>query len=369
MITSGGGFSTHCPQPKYQKKAVAAYFTAAAAAGQTPVAGYNAAGRGFPDVSLAGHNYVVFVGGMGYIVSGTSASAPVMAGLLSNINAARIAAGKGSVGWVNPALYTNSSMFINDITSGDNKCAGINSKNVVNCCSQGFTCTTGWDPVTGLGTVNYGKMESLFLSLGVVNKLDTAPSKSPVIGSSGQTVTPAATTASSKSPSASPTGSPTTSPVSPLTPPQGSPAVSPSRPPTTASPGSPSTILSSPSGLPSGSRSIPPVAPAQGSPAVSPSLPLTNASPGSTPTLPSAPSISPLVALFGAPNRPPTTAPQKPPLPSLPIRSSSRNPTMLPNSLPLMPSTASPTPGPTQTSDSRSKFQCKSFIFNTLIML
>ena len=294
MITSGGGFSTHYSQPLFQKVAVATYFSTAAAAGQSPYTGYNTKGRGFPDVSLAGHNYNVFAGGRSYIVSGTSASAPVMAGFISNINAARMAVGKGSVGWVNPALYKNSSMFINDITSGDNKCADRISKNVVNCCSQGYTCTTGWDPVTGLGTVNYGKMESLFLSLGVVNKLYAAPSRSPVKVSSGKTVAPtvsvsgASTDTSSKSPLASPTGSP--------------------------------------------------------------------------PTSPSAPSISPLVTLLGAPNRPPTTAPQKQPLPSLPIMSSSKNPTSLPSSLPSMPPSASPTPGLIQTSDSKSKFQCKSLI-------
>ena len=120
-ITSGGGFSTRYPQPSFQKKAVAAYFTTAAAAGKSPVTGYAVTGRGFPDVSLAGHNYRIYVGGEILTVSGTSAAAPVMAGLLSNLNAVRLASGKSSMGWANPALYANSSLFMNDITSGDNK--------------------------------------------------------------------------------------------------------------------------------------------------------------------------------------------------------------------------------------------------------
>jgi hypothetical protein len=164
------------PQLPFQAKAIAAYYAAAAQAGKSPVAGYTATGRGFPDVSLAGLNYKVYIGGQLYSVSGTSASAPVMAGLLSNLNSVRLAAGKPAMGWANPALYTNSSLFINDITSGDNKCAGTGMKSTVNCCPQGFTAIAGWDPVTGLGTVDYGKMESTFIKLGYFSSLASAVS-------------------------------------------------------------------------------------------------------------------------------------------------------------------------------------------------
>ena len=181
-ITTGGGFSTHYPQPSFQKKQVAAYFATAAAAGKSPVTGYAVTGRGFPDVSLAGHNYKVYIGGQLYSVSGTSAAAPVMAGFLSNLNAVRLASGQGSMGWANPALYTNSSLFIKDITSGDNKCAGITSKNTVNCCSQGFHATTGWDPVTGLGSVNYGKMEQTFAQPGFFSRSSASASISAAHG-------------------------------------------------------------------------------------------------------------------------------------------------------------------------------------------
>jgi tripeptidyl-peptidase I len=135
-------------------------------------------------VSLAGSNYAVYIGGDGYAISGTSASAPVMAGMLSNINAARIAAGKGSVGWANPAMYANSARFVRDITSGNSFCAALTAPGAFpNCCPQGFYATTGWDPVTGLGTVNYGKMETAFLSIGSTKTLTTGPSQSPVVGS------------------------------------------------------------------------------------------------------------------------------------------------------------------------------------------
>ena len=182
-ITSGGGFSTLHSQPSFQTKAVSQYFENAAAAGQTPFMGYNRTGRGYPDVSLAGSQYAVIIGGKLYSVSGTGLSGTVVAGLISNINAARFAVGKGSIGWINPALYKNSNLFVNDITSGNNKCTSssvVGAPNGFVCCSQGFFTAPGWDPVTGLGSLNYGKMESTFLALGDVNSVTYAPTKSPI---------------------------------------------------------------------------------------------------------------------------------------------------------------------------------------------
>ena len=163
---------------------MAAYFTAAAAAGQTPVAGYSAAGRGFPDVAVAGSNYKIYIGGQIYSVSGTSASAPVVAGLISNLNAVRLASGRGPMGFINPALYRNSSLFMQDVTSGNNKCAGMTSKHVVNCCNQGFTCTTGWDPVTGLGSINYGNLEQRYAQFGEITSSYASAGKSAACGTS-----------------------------------------------------------------------------------------------------------------------------------------------------------------------------------------
>jgi hypothetical protein len=70
------------------------------------------------------------------------------------------------------------------------------------CCTQGFYATTGWDPVTGLGSINYAKMETAFLPLGSTNTLTTGPSLSPVVGSA----TPAT------APTSSLTKAPTTAP-------------------------------------------------------------------------------------------------------------------------------------------------------------
>jgi tripeptidyl-peptidase I len=168
-ITSGGGFSTYYPQLTWQSAAVSGYFPTAATLSKSPKTGYAANGRAYPDVSLAGINYEVIIGGNKYDVSGTSASCPAVAGLFSNINAARLAIGKGSLGWINPALYTKGSYFVNDITSGHIKCAADGT-----CCTTGFHATPGWDPATGLGSVNYGKMASFFVALGEVSTSSTS---------------------------------------------------------------------------------------------------------------------------------------------------------------------------------------------------
>ena len=158
IITSGGGFSEYYDQPTFQKATVAGYFAAVKGTTNDPYAGFNASKRAYPDVSLAGANYLVITGIETYGLYSTSAAAPVVAGFFSNINAARLAAGKGSLGWVNPALYTNPSAFVNDITRGNNKCAALNQYATFTCCRQGFSAVTGWDPATGLGSIDYKKL-------------------------------------------------------------------------------------------------------------------------------------------------------------------------------------------------------------------
>ena len=99
---SGGGFSNIFARPDFQKSAVAGYlqnFPPPYAPGI-----FNTTGRGFPDVAANGLNYSVAINGEFRLVSGTSASAPTFASILSAINDARLAIGKKPVGWVNPAV-------------------------------------------------------------------------------------------------------------------------------------------------------------------------------------------------------------------------------------------------------------------------
>ena len=124
---------------------------------------------------MAGLNYLVIINGQYGGMAGTSASAPVAAAVISNINAARMAIGKGSLGWVHPALYANAASFTNDIVTGNNTCSATTP-----CCPHGFHATKGWDPTSGLGSINYAKMQATFLALGAVtNAISTYPTQSP----------------------------------------------------------------------------------------------------------------------------------------------------------------------------------------------
>ncbi|KAG6841456.1 hypothetical protein C0991_010881 [Blastosporella zonata] len=113
---SGGGFSRYFAQPSYQTSAVSTFLTSL---GSTYSGLYNATGRAYPDVSAQGSAFRVIVSGAVNSVSGTSASSPTVAGIFSLLNDVRLAAGKPSLGFVNPLIYSNPSSF-NDIVSGSN---------------------------------------------------------------------------------------------------------------------------------------------------------------------------------------------------------------------------------------------------------
>ncbi|MCJ1254406.1 hypothetical protein MMC24_002221 [Lignoscripta atroalba] len=154
VIFSGGGFSNVFPLPSYQAAAVKSWFT-----NHPPPYGADRFNnsqqtRGFPDISANGANYVVAVNGRFSLVYGTSASSPVVGAIITLVNEVRLNVGKGPVGFINPTLYANPGI-LNDITSGGNQ----------GCGTPGFEATTGWDPVTGLGTPNYLKLTGLYLRM------------------------------------------------------------------------------------------------------------------------------------------------------------------------------------------------------------
>src|SRR5580658_9774196 len=104
---SGGGISSYFPVPPDQE-GLSAALTAGGKKALTK--------RGVPDVAGdADENtgYVVRVDGSDTVIGGTSAVAPLWAGLLARINSAT---GKPA-GYVNPMLYQNPTAF-NDITQG-----------------------------------------------------------------------------------------------------------------------------------------------------------------------------------------------------------------------------------------------------------
>jgi tripeptidyl-peptidase-1 len=136
--------------PSWQTTLVDAYWSTVEGTSDAPYEGYNSTNRGYPDVSLLANSYIILANGSFWVVSGTSASSPVMAGMVSLINSYRKEAGLSTMGFINPFLYTYYASFINYITYGNNSCTASSI-----CCSHGYSAVSGWDPVTGLGSVNF----------------------------------------------------------------------------------------------------------------------------------------------------------------------------------------------------------------------
>ncbi len=116
---TGGGFSTEFAQPSWQSKLV------------------SNAGRGIPDV--AGNadpqtGYEVLIDGQKFIIGGTSAVAPLWAGLVALLNQKL----NRRLGFLNPALYSlGQTKAFRDIVTGNN---------------GAYSATAGWDPCTGQGS-------------------------------------------------------------------------------------------------------------------------------------------------------------------------------------------------------------------------
>lgn len=119
---SGGGFSNIFPTPEYQQATVDDYFDKVGSSlgfdgyNQTIYFGdfsnvtsgvFNRGGRAYPDVAAVGDRQVILYGGTWTTVGGTSLSAPVFASVLTLINEERLAAGKTSLGFVNPILVSS----------------------------------------------------------------------------------------------------------------------------------------------------------------------------------------------------------------------------------------------------------------------
>ena len=160
-VSSSGGFSNIFDQPYYQAQALPQYLDRPALRdhlANLSAAGYfRPSGRGWPDVSALAKDYLVAIDGSFYAVGGTSAAAPVFASMVARINDARLQVGKTPVGFVNPVLYARFDEVIRtDVVSGANGGCGV---------EEAFSAAEGWDAVTGLGTVDFGKLMDLYLAL------------------------------------------------------------------------------------------------------------------------------------------------------------------------------------------------------------
>ena len=124
---TGGGVSQSFPLPSYQSSA------------RVPAGEGDYAGRGVPDVAGdadPGTGYSVLVDGASMVVGGTSAVAPLWAGLIARLNQALGA----PLGFLQPLVYVApESGTFHEITEGNN---------------GGFDAEPGWNACTGLGSPN-----------------------------------------------------------------------------------------------------------------------------------------------------------------------------------------------------------------------
>merc|ERR1712187_421539 len=142
--------------PDYQKEAVAAYLQQS---GLPDTVKYkvNTSGRAYHDIAAQAEDFCANPGGCG--VAGTSCATPAASGIIGALNDARLAAGKSSLGFLNPLLYSLAGTDVyQDITTGANSGCGFFS-------SDGWPAKVGWDAVTGLGTLNYKNLVKKVLEL------------------------------------------------------------------------------------------------------------------------------------------------------------------------------------------------------------
>ncbi|KYQ88241.1 peptidase C53 family protein [Tieghemostelium lacteum] len=154
--TSGGSFSNITSTAYYQVEAVERYLSNYSSV-LPPAALFNKNGRAYPDVSTVGHNLYIYYNGAWMTVDGTSASAPIFAGLITILNDIRLKAGLNPLGFINPLLYQIAQDYpeaFYDVTVGDNRCGIYNMPNAPTCCPHGFQSTPGYDIPSGIGRPN-----------------------------------------------------------------------------------------------------------------------------------------------------------------------------------------------------------------------
>lgn len=162
---SSGGFSDTWQRPAYQEKAVTQYLSQL---GTTNSGLFNRGGRAMPDVAAQGSQFHVIDKGEDKLISGTSASAPVFAGIIALINAQRVLAGRPPLGFLNPWIYSEGYQGLNDITNGGSsgcdgtdQFSGLPTPVIPDATWQ---AVTGWDTVTGWGTPDYEKLLALAMA-------------------------------------------------------------------------------------------------------------------------------------------------------------------------------------------------------------
>ena len=149
---TGGGVSTFFPLPSWQANA------------NVPAPSGSTGGRGVPDVAgdadpTTGYN--IRVDGQDTVIGGTSAVAPLWAGLVAVANQQL----GTPVGFIQPAIYAAKAVSaFTDITQGNN---------------GAFSAGPGWDACTGLGSPIASKLIPLLAAAGTTPTPTPPPAPTP----------------------------------------------------------------------------------------------------------------------------------------------------------------------------------------------
>jgi kumamolisin len=145
--STGGGVSAIFPQPNWQKG--------------LPIASVNPGalgGRCVPDIAANADwktsPYLLVLGGKLYANGGTSAASPLVAALLTIINAGRPA--NSPVGYVTPVLYQTDKTGKG--TRGKAGCTDVTSGNNISAAIGGYQAGRGYDAASGWGTPDGKKL-------------------------------------------------------------------------------------------------------------------------------------------------------------------------------------------------------------------
>jgi kumamolisin len=145
--SSGGGSSAYFAKPTYQQG----------------LSGSKTSYRTTPDVALNADpntGYYIYYNGSWMDIGGTSASTPEWAAIMALVDQSRQKAGLGCLGLANTDLYSQTAApAFHDITSGSN---------------GGYSCSSGYDMVTGLGSVDAGKLIGLLTISGYTPVVPTS---------------------------------------------------------------------------------------------------------------------------------------------------------------------------------------------------
>jgi kumamolisin len=130
-VGGGGGISSFVSRPSWQANLTYKTYPGNVVSTLTT--------RGIPDISAPMNGYGLWLNGTVLSIGGTSASAPIMAGMVARFIS--LNGGRRPIQPLNKLFYNNLSSFY-DIATGNN----------ASLLPTGYAATTGWDAVTGWGS-------------------------------------------------------------------------------------------------------------------------------------------------------------------------------------------------------------------------